>query len=429
MRHLRGVTLPTPLIALLLCLALHACAKTSHFTDATPDSAWDASTPPDLPPPSDAFFNPCDGSVPTLTGKVFAPNGKDPVAGALVAIPVTLTPLPDTVQCSTCNIPGDYHARTYTDATGAFTLEGLPQRSPLQLEIRKGMFRRVVEVDFPGCAGPVSLPADKTTLPGKNKHYGDLDRIPRIAVITGAWDRLEKVLDKLGVEEKVFFNGTDLLGGSESMQALLQNGALLAQHHIVFINCGTRFEALVTQPGPARNVLREYVKAGGRLFATDYSYDFIEQVFPEFIDFQASTQNEWTLPEEPNAAEVGTANLDFEADVMDESLAQWLKLPEIGALLPNGKLHVRGFKDFWAMQSSVSERGKVWVSGRVSGIGVSGETRPLTSSYSFIDDDGQGCGRVFFSSYHTHGEQTVLLPQERVLEYLMLEIGTCPLVK
>lgn len=429
MRHLRGVKIHLS-IALVTALTLGACAETEHFVeDATPDTTLDAGALPDLPPPADAFFNACDGGVATLTGKVFAPNGQDPVAGALVAVPVTLTPIPDTVQCSTCNIPGDYYARTYTDASGTFSLEGVPQHSPLRLEIRKGYFRRVVEVDFPGCAGPVALTPEQTTLPGKNKHYGEHDTIPRIAVVTGAWDRLEKVLDKLGVEEKVFFNGRDLVGGSEGMQALLQNGALLAQHHILFINCGTRFEDLVTQPGPARNVLREYVRSGGRLFVTDLSYDFVEQVFPEFIDFQAGGDDEWSLPEPHNDAEVGTAGLELEAEVMDESLAQWLKLPEIEALLPNDRLSIVGFSETWAMQRSVSPSAKVWVRGPVSGIGVSGETRPLTSSYPFVDDDGKGCGRVFFSSYHTHGDQEVLSPQERVLEYLMLEIGTCPLVK
>ena len=37
-----------------------------------------------------------------------------------------------------------------------------------------------------------------------------------------------------------------------------------------------------------------------------------------------------------------------------------------------------------------------------------------------------GCGRVLFSTYHTTESQHAgLYPQERILLYLIMEIGTC----
>ena len=68
--------------------------------------------------------------------------------------------------------------------------------------------------------------------------------------------------------------------------------------------------------------------------------------------------------------------------------------------------------------------GKVWVSAPVVWAGGKG-VRPLTASCDYRGSDGSGCGRVMFSSYHTYGDAPDLLPQERVLEYLILEIGAC----
>ena len=54
---------------------------------------------------------------------------------------------------------------------------------------------------------------------------------------------------------------------------------------MVFLNCsGTVYSGtLLKDPAVLRN-LRDYVAAGGRLYATDWSYDFIQQV-PELAPF------------------------------------------------------------------------------------------------------------------------------------------------
>jgi len=47
--------------------------------------------------------------------------------------------------------------------------------------------------------------------------------------------------------------------------------------------------------------------------------------------------------------------------------------------------------------------------------------RPMTVTYEPV-----GCGRVLFSTYHTTDSVHVgLVPQERVLLYLIMEIGVC----
>ena len=379
---------------------------------------------------TDSYINPCAPKAPpSITGKVYAPNGIDPVAGASVGIPLVLAKPSKTVRCETCVVAGKYSAHTYAKADGSFTLTSIPNGGTFNVSIQKGHFRRIVKVTIPKC-GKLTMKKDQTTLPGKKAQYSQWDSIPNIAVVTGAWDKMEKVLDKLGVQEKVIFNGKDWGTGTYSMQALLQNLGRMKQHHIILINCGTKFETMVASAGAVRANIREYVKAGGRLLVTDFSYDYVEQVFPEFIDFEGSEGTSGTMPEAPNAAEMGTADLIIQAEIKDAQMKSWLKLPEIKALLTNGKVKVVGFMTGWAVQKEVNLKTttKVWVTGPAMWIGGKGD-RPLTASYYFQDTDKKGCGRVIFSSYHTYGSGKDLLPQERILEYLMLEIGTCRIVE
>ena len=379
---------------------------------------------------TDSYINPCAPKpAPSISGKVYAPNGIDPVAGASVGVPITLAKPSKLVRCETCVVAGKYSAHTYAKADGSFTLTSIPSGGTFNISIQKGHFRRIVQVTIPKC-GQLKLTKAQTTLPGKKAQFSQWDSIPNIAVITGAWDKMEKVLDKLGVKEKVIYNGKDWGTGTYSMQTLLQNLGRMKAHHLILINCGTKFETIVASPGAVRSNIREYVKAGGRLLVTDFSYDYVEQVFPEFIDFEGSESTATNMPEAHNAAELGTADLTIMADVKDSQMKAWLKLPEIKALQPNGKVKIVGFMTGWAVQSEVNLKvmAKTWVTGPALWVGGKGD-RPLTASYYFQDTDKKGCGRVIFSSYHTYGSGTNLLPQERILEYLMLEIGTCRIVE
>lgn len=431
--RLRGLIAGLLSVGLLTFILFTApqCAETTSFSEeAGVDAAVDGLPIADMPPAVDQYLNPCaPGPPPTVTGKVYAPNGVDPVAGASVHVPLGLVPIPKSVRCESCSVLGKFTAHTYAKADGSFELKGVPN-GKFKLGIQKGYFRRIIEVDMPTC-GKVELTKDKTTLPGKNAQYSQWDTVPSIAVITGVWDKMEKVLNKLGLDPGAIsiYNGRDYGTGPTSMQNLLQNTALLKSHHMVLVNCGTKFEALVTTAGPARSSIREYVRAGGRLFVTDLSYDYVEQTFPEFIDFESSESTPETLPETHNAAEKGTASV-VQAELKDADLKAWLDLPEIKALLPNGKVKIEGFEASWAVQKSANSKlaTKVWVTAPAIWAGGKG-VRPMTTSFDFFDTDNKGCGRVTYSSYHTWGSATALLPQERILEYLILEIGTCVDIK
>jgi hypothetical protein len=412
-------------------LGLAALPRCSDQSFIPADMAVDVELHDSLTPSPDWFKNACAPQPPAMvSGKVYAPNGVDPVAGASVHVPLALSPLPKTVQCESCAVKGRFASHIYSKADGSFVLP-VPNGS-FKLGIQKGHFRRVIDLTVPACA-QVALTKDQTTLPGKNAQWSSLDEVPSIAVVSGAYDQMEKVLDKLGLQERTIYNGKDYGTGPESVQALLQNGGLMRSYHIILVNCGTKFEALVTSPGAARNNIREYVRQGGRLFVTDFSYDYVEQVFPELIDFEGSDSTPSSQPEEPNAAELGSCPggtscelWSVRATILDKDLKAWLGLAEIKALLSSGEVELTGFMTGWAVMKSVNEKvgGKVWVTAPMIWAGGTG-VRPLTMTAEYRDTDGSGCGRVAFSSYHTHGAATELSPQERILEYLMLEIGAC----
>ncbi|MEI8259054.1 MAG: hypothetical protein WCJ30_25580, partial [Deltaproteobacteria bacterium] len=74
---------------------------------------------------------------------------------------------------------------------------------------------------------------------------------------------------------------------------------------------------------------------------------------------------------------------------------------------------------------------RTWVHAPVSWHDANGNAtpttdRPLTIEAEYRGSDGAGCGRVVFTSYHTTGSAGgSLTPQERVLEWLLFELGGC----
>jgi len=373
----------------------------------------------------------------TLTGRVFAPNGTDPISNAMVYIPSgDVAPFSTALTCDLCqtNIAGCTYATSGPD--GSFTLTGAPIGSR-DIIIEKGRFRRRAHLEI--TCGTASLPAETTRLP-RNNTEGEL---PRIAVANGDYDKLECVLRKIGVDAGAIdiYNLTTHLAepGRPSFETLLRNRAMMNGYNVIFINCSDPLQYL-TDASVISNI-REYVASGGRLYITDQSYDHIAHV-PEWSSMVC-----WegaSCPSDPpvGVADIGQDGLETDATVDDPDLARWLH--ELGATNADGTVHLTHFLAGWAMQHSHGIEVKQWMSGPVASDpdsplpGISG-VRPLTITFDY-----NHCGRVLYSSYHTLGRETdtcgdggtpchfpnycdssALSPQERVLEYLIFEISTC----
>src|SRR5262249_39582075 len=146
----------------------------------------------------------------------------------------------------------------------------------LRIVVDKGKFRRVAMVPVVDACGVNVAPAAATRLPSAT--IGD-DRIPRIAVATGDWDAMECVLQKLGLPLSSFdlYDGTRS-GFGDSFGVLLDSPNLLAQYDIVFVNCSKgEFEGKLGDAS-VRSNLEQWIGRGGRLYVTDQSYDYIEQI-------------------------------------------------------------------------------------------------------------------------------------------------------
>jgi hypothetical protein len=396
------------------------------------------------------FGSMCNGASTTITGVITAPNGHDPVANAFAYVPLTTNPFPATVACELCNMPVDAAAASATtDATGHFTLDlaNVPAAATVQLTVNIGRFRRTTSIDVTACAATAAS-ATATTLPGKS---ASADDIPKIAVATGNKDQLDIVLAAMGLDAQQGFDCFEgrasassavtspcgMRGTLQPIETLLKNEATLEQYNLLFLSCAPgKFKALAAadQQAIAAN-LQTWTQKGGRLFVTDNSYDYIAQAFPSAATFL----NGNATVDAANAG-YGTsgAGATYTGVVNDATLAAWLTA--VGALAAgSNSVMLTGYLNKWSVIQSLP----MSTSDLVDATNAQAYPTPTATtpgpamSYPQtirFDVDGAGstqaCGRAIYTSYHTlptttSPDPTQLVPQERILEYLMLEAGAC----
>lgn len=399
-------------------------------------------------------LNECpDGQMTTITGRVLAPNGIDPIPSARVYVPIQVTDFPPSVTCEICkDIVDNALVATTTNVDGTFTLGPIPTVAgqaageQIQLVSQKGRFRKVVSYTVNTPCGANTVTETDTQLPGANAGQ---DRVPNIAVVTGNYDQMECVLLNMGLETQSvhIFDGLEDpsfgLGGTPNAEGnfsdLLSNPAKMKEYNIIFVNCSAnQYEGMLSDAAVRSNI-ENYVNSGGRLYVTDWSYDYLEQIgsFAGYIDFGPGMSD--NLPEPKNQAAIGQGGITTEALIHDNEMADWLRAVEAVTgeeiISDDGRVHIEHFLPAWVMQLSVlvDDNVTLWLSGEVSGSGIS-DTLPLTTTFDYND-----CGRVLYSSYHTLGrdlaglsspypqycDSTELSPQERVLMYLILHVADC----
>jgi len=373
----------------------------------------------------------CPGQASTITGTVFVPSRKPEL-------------FPPNVKCEACGSLGTaYNFWTATTRwNGAFTLSGVcPGKRTLIFQ--NGRFRRMIQVNLPART-TYKVPPDQSRLPRQNGEFGNPgNAIPKIAVATGDYDKMECVLLKMGLPRGKFdlYEGARLLKSTPArplFSGLVRDLARLKTYNILFINCtDNTFETELKNSKVVKN-LADYVSAGGRLYVTDWSYDWIEQVttLSKYIDFEPGPSGD--APEPMNKAALGQKGLKVQADIKDKGLMQWLTL--FHGAVHNGKALVQHFLARWVIINRVHKDAKVWVDGVIrSRKGDIQGRRPLTVTFNF-----KSCGKVLYSSYHTEGRDDELKgypyvaakpfpqycgqsmsPQDRILEYLIFDIANC----
>jgi hypothetical protein len=393
------------------------------------------------------FGSMCKGKPTTLSGVVRAPNGSDPIANALVYVPSSTGKLPPGVSCDLCAQPVDgLAAQVATGSDGHFSLDlsSLTPADQLPFTVSKGRFRRASTVSITPCQdNPLTAPT--TVLPGKN---GPGDDIPKIAVSTGIKDALDDVLTAMGLDASAGYDcfenqtkaTTTPASGCEKRLAaqgasapqltdLLKDTSKLGQYNVLFVSCALGKFASLSAADRATIVanLQTWVGQGGRLFATDRSYDYVAQAFPASIAFVNGNST-------VDAANVGvgsaTTPATYSGRVNDAALVQWLTA--VGVLTAGqSTMPLTGYLTQWSAVQSVPMSTVDEVDATDAKVAVGSTTTtgsyPQTVKFDYAPPgSAAACGRVVFSSYHTTGTPGAMLtPQERILEYLMFEAGAC----
>lgn len=203
---------------------------------------------------------------------------------------------------------------TETASDGTFTLEGVPVGEHT-VYIARGSFSTEVsgviveeELDTPLSEEECLAPEDVTM------------------IVFDGHDNVQQVLGRLGyagfdvVDTHHEWDDRDDTTSSWIIDAFGDYESFSA-YDIVFINCAAHEWAIdVAYPtadiDQALGNLRRFVAEGGSLYLSDWSYDLLEELYPDAVDW-AYDDNAW------NAAEVGLAQ-EFLASVEDDALLSFL---------------------------------------------------------------------------------------------------------
>lgn len=373
------------------------------------------------------------GKAPQVKGTVFAPNGTDPVPTAEVYAPTVVNPFKPGVACDTCDKPIDsYYSFVHAAADGTFTLDlsSVPSGPTVKMAVRKGRFRKVSTISV-SCGTTTTMTAAQTTLPG-TAPTGE-DSMPKIAVGSGNSDHLDTILTALGISTFDCYEGrktttSENCPAAEATHArvstLLLDAAKMATYNLLFISCAPGIWASYTaadQSSIAAN-LKSWVDRGGRLIVTDNSYDYVSQSWPTDVTWQGPAGSPWAIAgaNVGNVPSGGTSS----ATVDDAALVAWLKVVGVTGA---PTVSIGGWLHNWSVVSSIPTTSKEISHGSVSytyPTTGSPTTADLPLNLEFIKNK---CGRVIYSSYHTLSSvsSSSLSAQEKILEYLILDVAAC----
>lgn len=425
-------------------------------------------TPPDGSPTMREPPNSLPLGKAELSGTVWAPGNRPglvpmgqeiPISGAFVQVtPAPTVHFSEGVQCEVCVPPEGRNV--LSDAKGRFKLPQLPTGT-YWLSIRKGQFAKQTQVTIADGESRV-LDTALTTLPSIHSPANG-EWVPRMAVATGSYDGIEQVLGKMGMggvnlkgewrgggpgaeRIDIYDNGGETYKKSQgSIAELVGDLQRMRQYHLIFIPCTGQDTDVLHDPRVLNN-LRQYVSEGGKLYTTDWSGSWHDNVFPQQVRFTPDLDtpataydlatNTWNL-NQLKTTDGDDDHNSSDAEAVDLPLRAWLD----GQLAPRDsrgmlttiqadRMFITGsWVTIEAVENTpvgvdasgvpLTDIPKVFVRGGSDKKG--GAKTPMTVTYQ-----PAGCGRVLYSTYHTSEEpHQGLTPQERILLYLIMELTVC----
>ena len=277
----------------------------------------------------------------------------------------------------------------YTDRDGRWILEDLPPEYTYQVFVQYGDDiiethevyvgdEDVVYIEEPDCFDPLTL---------------------NVAVVKGDYDDFDLVLERMGFANYTIVDG--LL--ASSAQDFFGDLEAMGQYDLIFVNGGFVEEGVIFSEDGSHEIylqnIRDYVSAGGAIYASDWAYDVVELGWPERLDFAGDD----TVIDD---AQVGEYDL-VTSNIVDASLASWLDSPTID---------IEYDLPVWPPIESVDEAAvTTHLQGNVS-------YRIGTETYSLVDAPllvsfTSGEGKVVFSTFRMAKNGTSEMME--ILQYMM----------
>ena len=403
------------------------------------------------------------GGHTTVTGQLFAPNGTLPLYNAIVYIPSgPVEPFVPGVSCDRCDgkISGNPLASALTGPDGRFTLSDVPTGRDIPLVVQLGRWRRSTTIPaVADCTNTNLTDPELTRLP-RNRTEGD---IPQIAIATGTADPFECLLLKIGIDAAEvtapdaavpgrihFYRATDAPGLDLSKPAptadtLYSSLSSLLRYDVLLLPCeGGPFDKSVVNGQPLtpdpRTLLQEYVNAGGRLFSTHYSYDWLTYTGSPYNKIAAPTKGGlWPTEQVDDYNDTIAARLVLTFP-KGADFARWLGFAGVSSP-PNALDIDQGRHDITAVDPAYAQP---WATFDFSPVGGGPGVMHFTFNTPLDpprDDMGapEYCGRVVFSDFHvTAGALAnpsapfpaacMLSPmtdQEKALAFMLFDLSSC----
>ncbi len=374
------------------------------------------------------------GQTTTITGKVFAPNGTDPLPNVTVYIPnAPVAAFPAGVQCPVTGTPplGSPLLGTTTATDGSFLLTNVPVGANIPVVAVTGKWRRQVVVPITTACADTPLIINMP----KNQIEGD---IPLFAVATGSVDQVECVLRKVGISDAEFTNpggpgriqlfqgdgggGVSFAGGAvidpstPAESTLMGNSTTLNQYDVLMLPCeGGEFLRPATQ---LLNLI-QFANAGGRVYSSHFAYSWMFQnpPFDKVVN--------WAVQQRPLPDGLATVDTTF---AEGQTLSAWLQI--VGATTTPGQMFISTVRHNF---DGVVPPTQSWLT-----LNDPADNNPVMQ---FVFDTPVGqktgqCGRVLYNEYHVEDtgaasglaypaectSTATMTPQEKLLEFSLFEL-------
>ena len=205
-------------------------------------------------------------------------------------------------------------------------------------------------------------------------------------MVTGDFDDFDKVLEAIGALDYGMIDGTH----RGQLESFLLDLPAMEAYDLIFFNGGCLEEGIFYDTVDAENPvpvtvienIQAYVEGGGRIYASDWSYDLIEQAWPDKIDFLG-------VDHVPDSAQLGNAQL-VNSSISNEVLGLFLEDDD-------GEMDVLYDLPVWPPIEQVGNTVSTHLLGTVT-YREAGVDIPISSSPLIVSFNGGG-GKVVFSTF------------------------------